>query len=139
MSTKIRPELSDRNPYWLERHRYYELKHFCLQYSFWKKSLSDLENADYHSNIFNDNVCSSNISNPTALAAEKKLFYSQRISMIERAARKAADDLWKYILYGVTKELSYDSLRVNYDIPCCKEKYYELYRRFFFFLSYERQ
>ena len=31
MATMIRPELSEKNPYWIERHRYYELKHFCLQ------------------------------------------------------------------------------------------------------------
>lgn len=27
MATTIRPELSEKNPYWIERHRYYELKH----------------------------------------------------------------------------------------------------------------
>ena len=27
------------NPYWIERHRYYELKHFCLQYPIWKKHM----------------------------------------------------------------------------------------------------
>lgn len=32
MGTNIRPELSNKSPYWIERHRYYELKHFCLQY-----------------------------------------------------------------------------------------------------------
>ena len=26
MGTTIRPELSEKNPYWIERHRYYELK-----------------------------------------------------------------------------------------------------------------
>lgn len=36
MGTTIRPELSEKNPYWIERHRYYELKHFCLQYPIWK-------------------------------------------------------------------------------------------------------
>lgn len=32
MSTTIRPEVSEKNQYWIEKHRYYELKHFCLQY-----------------------------------------------------------------------------------------------------------
>lgn len=27
-----RAELSRKNPYWIPRHRYYELKHFCLQF-----------------------------------------------------------------------------------------------------------
>lgn len=31
MSTTIRPELSEKNQYWLDKHRYYELKHFCLK------------------------------------------------------------------------------------------------------------
>lgn len=39
MGTTIRPELSEKNPYWIERHRYYELKHFCLQYPIWKKHM----------------------------------------------------------------------------------------------------
>ena len=30
MSTLIRPELSETNRYWIEKHRYYELKHFWL-------------------------------------------------------------------------------------------------------------
>ena len=32
MATTIRPEVSTRNPFWINKHRYYELKHFCLQY-----------------------------------------------------------------------------------------------------------
>lgn len=26
MATTIRPELSEKNPYWIEKHRYYEIK-----------------------------------------------------------------------------------------------------------------
>lgn len=37
MATVIRPEISEKNKYWIGRHRYYELKHFCLQYSEWKR------------------------------------------------------------------------------------------------------
>lgn len=43
MATTIRPELSEKNPYWIERHRYYELKHFCLQYPIWKKAYAALD------------------------------------------------------------------------------------------------
>ena len=37
MSTTIHPEVSEKNKYWIDKHRYYELKHFCLQYPLWKK------------------------------------------------------------------------------------------------------
>jgi len=31
MATTIRPELSEKNPYWIEKHRYYELeKGLCI-------------------------------------------------------------------------------------------------------------
>ena len=42
MGTKIRPELSKKNKYWIPRHRYYELKHFCLQYPEWKEQYTNL-------------------------------------------------------------------------------------------------
>lgn len=34
MATTIRPELSEKNPYWIEKHRYYELKHLRESYSY---------------------------------------------------------------------------------------------------------
>lgn len=37
MGTVIRAEISANNRYWVEKHRYYELKHFCFQYPEWKK------------------------------------------------------------------------------------------------------
>ena len=43
MGTTLRAELSEKNPYWIEKHRYYELKHFCLQYPIWKKAYSALD------------------------------------------------------------------------------------------------
>lgn len=43
MSTTIHPELSKKNEYWIEKHRYYELKHFCLQYPIWKEAYQSLD------------------------------------------------------------------------------------------------
>ena len=43
MGTEIRPEISDKSKYWIEKHRYYELKHFCLQYPIWKKAHDALD------------------------------------------------------------------------------------------------
>lgn len=35
-------ELSERNPYYISKHRYYELKHFCLQYPEWEEAMAIL-------------------------------------------------------------------------------------------------
>ena len=52
----VKPELSKRNPYKLDKHRYYELKHFCLQYPDWKKKYLSL---DGYSKYDLDNVVGS--------------------------------------------------------------------------------
>lgn len=43
MSTVIRSEVSKKNVYWIERHRYYKLKHFCFQYPLWKKAYAEID------------------------------------------------------------------------------------------------
>lgn len=140
MGTTIRPELSVKNPYWIEKHRYYELKHFCLQYSVWKKAYASLEGLAarpmYTTDIF---VGAKGLNDPTAKCAMTKAFYSERIDMIERVAEQTDQQLASYILKAVTEGWSYDILKARLGIPCCKDIYYELYRRFFWLLDKERR
>ena len=78
MGTTIRPELSEKNPYWIEKHRYYELKHFCLQYPIWRKAYSVLDgyaNPPKDSASFVITKCT---GDPTAKCAMAKTYYSER-------------------------------------------------------------
>lgn len=134
MSTKIRPELSTKNEYWIERHRYYELKHFCLQYPIWKKAYAQLDCFSSRQDI-SVGVQTNSHSNPTEKFAMTKLFYSERIEMIEKVAKDANETLSCYILKGVTEGVSYDYLKAMLEIPCCKDTYYETYRKFFWLLD----
>ena len=140
MDTVIRPELMPGNKYWIERHRYYELKHFCLQYPIWKKAYAALDGLSSRSGDLTMISKHSDIPDPTAKCAESALFYSERMEMVERAAKETSDSvLSDYILMGVTQGLSYDNLKTMHNIPCCKAVYYELYRRFFWILNKIRQ
>lgn len=47
MATKIRPVLSEKNKYYIDKHRYYELKHFCLQYDDCQTRLGDCVRLNY--------------------------------------------------------------------------------------------
>ena len=38
MATTIRAQISQKNKYYIDKHRHYELKHFCLQYPSWRKT-----------------------------------------------------------------------------------------------------
>lgn len=137
MGTSIRPELSEKNKYWIEKHRYYELKHFCLQYPIWKKAYLSLDDFGRHPTEIA--IFSNTHTNPTAKCAEARSFYFDRMEMVEQAAIATDADLSSYILKAVTEGVSYAHLKVRLEIPCCKDVYYDLYRRFFWILNTKRQ
>lgn len=137
MATLIRPELSTRNRYWISKHRHYELKHFCLQYKHWKKQYASI-NESVISSAFNSTGKSAGISDLTASRAIDKLYYSERINMVERAAMSADKELYPYILKAVTEGLSYTHLKAKMNIPCGRDMYYDRYRKFFWILSESR-
>lgn len=66
---------------------------------------------------------------------KKKSPEDNRVKMIEQSALSVDDILGVYVLEGVSNNYSYDVLKVRYNIPCCKEVYYNLYRHFFWILS----
>lgn len=138
MATVIRPQISEKSKYYIDKHRYYELKHFCLQYSEWKKMYALCN----ESIIFASNIeCSptSNIpSDLTAKYAIKKAYYAERIKIIEKAAMEADDFLYPYILKAVTEGLSYTNLKAKMNIPCGRDMYYDRYRKFFWLLNDSR-
>ena len=138
MATTIRPELSKKNKYWISKHRHYELKHFCLQYPTWKKKY--LEILDSCSASIISDIASSTYtpSDLTAKYALQKIYYSEKIAMIEKAAMEADRDLYIYILKAVTENLSYTYLKTRFEMPCSKDRYYSSYRKFFYLLSKER-
>lgn len=135
MGTYIRPELSEKNKYWLEKHRYYGLKHFCLQYDIWKNIYSKLDTGSVQTSKIEFMPRTNIYADPTAAVSEIKMYYSTRMDMIREAAYKTDNILADYILAGVTNGLSYDILRAKSGIPCCKDAYYKLYRQFFWLLS----
>lgn len=138
MATVIRPEISKKNKYWIDKHRHYELKHFCLQYPIWKREIIDIYGSSRPS-FSMDGISSTNRpGDPTANLALTKIIYSERIDLIERIARKTDSYLYKYLLKAVTEGLSYTQLKTRLEIPCCRDTYYDRYRRFFWLLSRER-
>ncbi|MCD7860974.1 MAG: hypothetical protein LUG25_03575 [Oscillospiraceae bacterium] len=137
MSTDIRPEVSAKNKYWIDKHRYYELKHFCLQYPRWKKlcGIPDGYSRQSEPGMY---VSTSEASDPVFRAIAARAVYLDHIEMLERVAKETDSLLGNYILAGVTTGVSYDRLYSKIKIPCSKDTYYGLYRRFFWLLSRER-
>ena len=139
MATVVRAEISENNKYWISKHRHYELKHFCLQYPEWKKEYLTLGVPSASSAMLE--VISSNHtpSDLTARYAIRRVYYAERIDLIEKIAREADKYLYEYILRAVTEGLSFTYLKSKLKIPCSRDMYYDRYRRFFWLLNEARK
>ena len=129
MSTTITPELSRKNKYYISKHRYYELKHFCLQYPEWKYQMVTLGGVMRNANLIED---------PTGETATKLADLKSKIALIRKLAMESDKDLASYIFKAVTEERTYENLKTFFDIPCSRDMYYDRYRKFFWLLDKER-
>lgn len=106
-----------------------------MQYDEWKEKLNDIlltasPGGEIKGNrAFNDPVYG------IALQVSK---LNDRIEMVEKAAKEAAPEIYDYLMLAVTKEKSYTYLKMELEIPCGKDYFYDRYRRFFFILDKSR-
>lgn len=138
MGTVIRAEISESNKYWISKHRYYELKHFCLQYPIWKKAYAAINDSPGSASIIEMSPCTNLVSDRTGRNAVLKAYYAERIELIERTAYRTDHVLGSYILRAVTEELSYTYLSHTAFPILNADMYYDRYRKFFWLLSNER-
>ena len=138
MATLIRPEISKNKKYWVNKHRQYELKHFCLQYPYWKKKYSELENPNVSVSNFEWRSSTTIPGDPTSKVALSKTYYAKRIELIEQTAKNTDLYLYPYILKAVTEGHSYTYLKNVMGIPCGRDMYYDRYRKFFWLLNNTR-
>lgn len=136
MSTTLRADISKSNKYWISKHRYYELKHFCLQYKEFKSLYVDTLELDSHGMLIVNNP---EWSDKTADISARREFWKSKLDSIENSAKCTDDILVKWILVGVTEGKSYTYLRTMLDIPCGKDRYYNLRRKFFWILDKVRK
>ena len=133
--SRVRSELSSKNPYWIPKYRFFELKYFCLQYPEWKKEYSNLLGVPGLSSIDSFKPRLEYTDDKTSSVAIKRLYFSERISMVEKAVLDADESIYKYLLRGITEGVSYTYLKTYCNIPCSKDFYYDRYRRFFWLLN----
>ena len=133
--TKLKPELSKKNRYWISKHRYYELKHFCLQYKEWKALYLSMSEP-YHTTIVPDSD-HNNIEwvDSTATTVIKRDYYLSKMRIVEETALRTDPQLYRYIFKGVTENVGYTYLKTVMNIPCGRDMYYDRYRKFFWMLD----
>lgn len=55
--------------------------------------------------------------------------------MVTISAHEAAFELEHWLMIGVTKGLTYDKINAADPMPCGRELYYTMYRKFFYILN----
>lgn len=135
MSTTKRVIISKKNPYHVEKHRYYELKHFCLQYPTWVKEYRNLDGFRKNTIDLANVSYSGEHGDPTVRCVLARQRYAEKIELVERVAKDVDDEFGDYIFKAVTQDLSYAYLQTRLGIPCSRSAYYKLYRKFFWMLS----
>lgn len=124
MGTLIRAEMSSKNKYYISKHRYYELKHYCLQYNEWMEEWRSI--AGFSNGLIFD---------PTSSAAIKRDELTAKMKQVEAIALSTDDSIGEYIFEAVTTEKTYTYFKTVKNIPCGKDFFYERYRRFFWLLD----
>ena len=134
MSTKIRPVISKKRTYYISKHRYYELKHFCLQYNEFRNLVFSqgrnlTKSLEYHGHKQVE------FSDPTGEDVCRTEEARKNIKIIEDSAALTDEFLKDYILESVTQEHSYTYLKLIENIPCSRDHFYICYHKFFWILS----
>lgn len=132
----LKPETSKKNPYYIPKHRMYELVHFCLQYPEWKKICSGTDEL-YFRNLNLDKIrCNTNnYPDPTAELAMKRFRCYENMKLVEDVANRTDETLSHYILLAVTEDLRYETIKSRLDIPCGRDMFYDRRRKFFWLLD----
>ena len=110
--------------YDIGRHRFCELKHFCMQYPDWVAC---------YRRVKGNGLCKGE-DDITGDTAVQKADYGHAIELIETTARATSLAYADYILKSVTEDVSYSYLK-DKGLRCDKNTFDELRGRFFYLLS----
>lgn len=127
-----RNDVSKKNPYWISKYRFLELKYFCLQYQEMMREVTYISSLESVMLAPSGSGPKDSSVEAAVLRRESLIF---KTTVIETAARLTDEALQYDILNGVTTGRSYEQLNARNKIPCGRELYYKLYRKFFWVLD----
>ena len=128
-------QLSKKNEHYLSSKRYLELKNFCLQYDEWKEELRSLSLIPSSESL----GIQSQQTDRIFLQVEQRLWFDNRIKLVEESILQLDEFIRPYIFEAVTTGKSYDVINAYDQIPCCKQIYYQYYREFFSTLDHSQK
>lgn len=130
--TQIRPNIK-KSEWKLSPHEFYEVYHYALQYVEWKDKYNSCLSL---SSVNSDGMPSgSGLSDTTYTRAVNATHYHDKMQFIEETVKETDENLAFWLLKAVTHEkITYNYLRNVMNIPCGKNYYYDLRRKFYWLL-----
>ena len=125
----------NKDKYNISNYRFRELYYFCLQYNEWRETLKQKHNT-LQATKYSGMPSSGHISNQTENHGIECAELSNKCAAVEAAARMADSELYDFIIYAVTHEnITFNYLKMQKDIPCERDRYYNSRRKFYFMLD----
>ena len=133
--------VTKKNPFWIPKNRYYELKYYCLQFWDWERRRGQL-----------DGLATRENRSPTESEAIERAELTDKITMVMTCLESVTQErdpvtgklaineaLYSILLTGITKGKSYDTMAASKVMPVSRDYYYMVYRRFFKVLDIARK
>lgn len=122
--------------YGVNSHDFYIVFHFCMKYKDWKEELQ--YESDPLRRTGNEGQGGSGKSDRTGNLAVRKVELERNIELIENTVKEVTDKcpgLYKYMLQCVTDEEATFPVLKAQGMPCEKNLFYGIRRRFYYSMS----
>ena len=129
----LKNEISKKSKWYLSKHRYLELVHFCLQYPEWKQKLREID--ILQSRVFVSGNSEIEWSDETYRLVDRRDEWINKIEIVERLAREVDPVLASYILLSVTTGMAFPQMQARHRVPYGKDIFYNKRREFFWRLD----
>ena len=127
---------SYRGKYKMTKEQYLAAKYYALRYHEWQteyRALTDTARGITYSDMPKGSLST---ASPVEEAAIKCQAISDKIRLIEDTAAEAGGDLSRYLIKAVTNsDITFHQMKVLTDMPCGRDLFYNMVRRFYFLLS----
>lgn len=128
--TKYRT-LSKNNKYYLPKETFLTVIHYCKQYPEWEAELNACTDTVKAVAYDKDRVQTSLDSDATADLAIRRATISRKKDMVDKTAEEVGGMMYKWLILGVCFDTPYYQLKQR-GIPCGKDMYYNLRRKFYY-------
>ena len=125
---------SKKSKYYLPKESFLTAVHYCKQYPLWVAEIETIAGTVKGISYDKPRVQASSDYDPTEEAAIRLSDVSKKKDLLDKIAVEIGGNLAEWIVYGVCYDVPYYKLQMK-GIPCGKDLYYLLRRRFYYEVS----